>query len=240
MVFRGREGLVAPADQSPDAADSAAHHESSAAAVEAAEQASPAATPDSQTTWQQPELKWRPAYLTPAADAQKFGYLSGQRSSVAAHGNNGGGPRDGGVSPEGAVFLGLGGDCSQLTAVLTCQAVAKLLQQLGAQYSPVHAAGCRLRNGFRPLSCLVWWPTESGAPVFAADLGTEPPLWPDSSKARAAADAALPETASGQASALCAASFHSNIHDLILRRLGSAANRCSCATTVRERMSAAR
>jgi hypothetical protein len=41
VVFRGREGLVAPAEQpSPAAADAAA-----------------AATPDSQATWQQPELK---------------------------------------------------------------------------------------------------------------------------------------------------------------------------------------
>ncbi len=41
VVFRGREGLVAPAEQpAPSAAGAAA-----------------AATPDSQATWQQPDLK---------------------------------------------------------------------------------------------------------------------------------------------------------------------------------------
>lgn len=41
VMFRGREGLVAPAEQpAPAAADAAA-----------------AATPDSQATWQQPDLK---------------------------------------------------------------------------------------------------------------------------------------------------------------------------------------
>lgn len=41
VVFRGREGLVAPAEQPPAAAADAAT----------------AATPDSQATWQQPDLK---------------------------------------------------------------------------------------------------------------------------------------------------------------------------------------
>jgi hypothetical protein len=52
VVFRGREGLVAPADQSPPAAGDAAAAQDIGTAATAA-----AATPDSQATWQTADLK---------------------------------------------------------------------------------------------------------------------------------------------------------------------------------------
>jgi hypothetical protein len=116
------------------------------------------------TAWVHTAGRYRPAYLQPAADAVRFGYLCGERGGIVAHssaseaggsshgsgpdgasvghnsGGSGGGSSSTSVSPEGAVFLGLD--------------------------------------------------PESGAPVFAADLGPPPPLMPDASWAAAAAAAA--------------------------------------------------
>ena len=57
VVFSGQQALVTPVS-SPESG-----HAAKSALLPEQQQQGSAATPDVQTTWQQPDLKWRPAYL---------------------------------------------------------------------------------------------------------------------------------------------------------------------------------
>ena len=116
-----------------------------------------------------PCRRWRPAYLQPAADAARFGYLSGERGGIAAQqvdgaassGCQGSSPEASGTAP--------GGTSSSISSGSSTALV-----------NPDDAVFL----GLAP---------ETGAPVFAADLGPPPPLLPDASRAAAASAAAFPQ-----------------------------------------------
>jgi hypothetical protein len=130
--------------------------------------------------------RWRPAYLQPAADAERFGYLSGERGGIAAQQSEGTGSSGTHASDHNAssTAAGSGGGSSGGGSSSSGSSEGS-----GALVSPDNA----VLLGLAP---------ETGAPVFAADLGPPPPLLPDASRAAAAAAAAfsqVPITTSAQA-----------------------------------------
>lgn len=114
--------------------------------------------------------RWRPAYLQPAADAKRLGYLSGERGGIVAQqhdSTSSSGSHAGSLEASSTAAGSSGGDGSSRASV-----------------SPDNAVFL----GLAP---------NTGAPVFAADLGPPPPLLPDASRAAAAAAAAFPQVLTG-------------------------------------------
>jgi hypothetical protein len=140
--------------------------------------------------------RWRPAYLQPAADAERLGYLSGERGGIAAQQSDGAGSSGGHAgsletSSRATGSTSSGGSSDSSSGDGRSSSSSSGGSSSGSSSGPVSPDNA-VFLGLAP---------ETGAPVFAADLGPAPPLLPDASRAAAAAAAAFPQVLTGSSAA---------------------------------------